>query len=82
MRPSRPIHVEDPANPTGNDLSDLLTSVWPELGGTAQSVLDTADSSGWEAVFGSVEDLSTNERVSRATMLTAAVERPTKPWRA
>jgi hypothetical protein len=76
------IHVEDPANPAGNDLSDLLSSVWPELRATAQSVLDTADTSGWEAVFGSVEDVSKSERVARATVLAAAVQRPTKPWRA
>jgi hypothetical protein len=78
----QPIHVEDPANPAGNDLSDLLTSVWPELRAIAQSVLDTADSSGWEAVFGSVEGVSKSERVARATVLAAAVERPNKPWRA
>jgi hypothetical protein len=78
----QPIHVEDPANPAGNDLDDLLTSVWPELRATAQSVLVATDNSGWEAVFGSVEDVSKNERVARATVLAAAVERPTKPWRA
>ena len=60
----QPIHVEDPANPAGNDLSDLLTSIWPELHATAQSVLDTADSAGWEAVFGSVKDVSKNEQIA------------------
>jgi hypothetical protein len=78
----QPIRVEDPANPAGNDLNDLLSSVWPELRAIAQSVLDTADSSGWEAVFGSVDDVSKSERVARATVLAAAVQRPTKPWRA
>jgi hypothetical protein len=78
----QPIHVEDPANPAGNDLSHLLSSVWPELRSTAQSVLDSANSSGWEAVFGGLEDVSKSERVARATVLAAAVQRPTKPWRA
>jgi hypothetical protein len=79
---AQPIHVEDPANPAGNDLSNLLTSVWPELRAIARSVLNAADSLGWGAVFGNVECVSKNERIARATVLAAAVERPTKPWRA
>jgi hypothetical protein len=78
----QPIHVEDPANPAGNDLSDLLSSVWPELRAAARSVLDMVDNSGWEAVFGSVEEVSKSERIARATVLAATVERPTKPWQA
>jgi hypothetical protein len=78
----QPINVEDPANPAGNDLDDLLSSVWPELRAAARSVLDTVERSGWGAVFGSVDDVSKGERLARATVLAAAVERPTKPWRA
>jgi hypothetical protein len=78
----QPIHVEDPANPAGNDLSDLLAGVWPELRSVAQSVLDAADSSGWEAVFGSVEEASKSERLARATVLASATPRPTRPWAA
>jgi hypothetical protein len=78
----QPIHVEDPANPAGNDLSDLLSSVWAELRAAARSVLDIVDRSGWEAVFGSVVEVSKSERIARATVLAATVERPTKPWRA
>jgi hypothetical protein len=77
-----PINVEDPANPAGNDLSDLLSSVWPELRAAAQSELDSVDRSGWEAVFGAVDEVSKSERIARATVLAAAVDRPTKPWRA
>jgi hypothetical protein len=59
----------------GNDLSHVLSSVWPELRSTAQSVLDSTNSSGWEAVFGGLEDVSKSERVARATVLAAAVQR-------
>ena len=76
------ITVEDPANPAGNDLSALLSGVWPELRATAQSVLDAVQRSGWEAVFGSVDHVSKSERIARATVLASAVERPTTPWRA
>jgi hypothetical protein len=78
----QPIHVEDPANPAGNDLSGLLSSVWPELRAVARSVLNTVDSSGWEAVFGRAEEASKSERIARATVLATAVQSPTKPWRA
>jgi len=75
------INVKDPANSAGNDLSGLLSSVWPELRTTAQSVLATAETSRWERVFGSVDDVSKGERVARATVLASSIERPTKPWR-
>jgi|SRR5882672_3294402 len=75
-----PIGVEDPANPSGNDLSGLLASVWPELSATAQSILSTVERSGWEAVFGPVETASKDELIARATVLAGTVERPTRPW--
>jgi hypothetical protein len=78
----QPINIEDPANPAGNDLSGLLSGVWPDLRAAAQSVLDTVERSGWEGVFGSVNNLSEGERVARATVLAGGIERPTKPWRA
>jgi hypothetical protein len=39
---SEPVAIEDPANPTGNDLSDLLNqTVWSELSSVATSTRDT-----------------------------------------
>jgi hypothetical protein len=49
------ITIEDPANPTGNDLSELFNaSVRLELSSNARRTLSQIESSGWESVFGPV----------------------------
>jgi len=49
--------VEDPANPSGNDLSDLLDeSVQARLRATASTSLLRLEESGWEAIFGELGD--------------------------
>ena len=74
--------VEDPANPTGNDLSEFLKSVWPELSARAKDTLDLIEQSGWEAVFGALEeDESQNQEKKSAFVRAAAtIVAPTKPW--
>jgi hypothetical protein len=62
------IPVEDPANPFGNDLSKLISDAWPDLLATARSVLDTIERSGWEAVFGTIDEVSKGQRIARATV--------------
>jgi hypothetical protein len=53
------ISIEDPANPTGNDLSELFNaSVKQELSSTARRTLELIEKSGWEAVFGTVPEKS------------------------
>lgn len=71
--------VEDPANPTGNDLSELFNAAKYELSAAARRTLDLIDSSGWEAVFGPVEEESTEENVA-ALRRAAAVATPTRAW--
>lgn len=57
---SDPIPVEDPANPSGNDLMPTLKGgTWSQLSTAASSALLTLDVSGWEAVFGAVEKKAT-----------------------
>ena len=47
------IQVEDPANPTGNDLSELFNSaIKHELSSIAARTLETIEKDGWEMVFG------------------------------
>ncbi len=81
-----PISVEDPANPTGNDLSPLLTAtIWSELQTAARTTLALiAGSGGWEAVFGPVpsgdENDSGNGKTSKLKHAAAAVVTPTRPW--
>ncbi len=47
------IQVEDPANPTGNDLSELFNSaIKHELSSIAARTLEIIEKDGWEMVFG------------------------------
>lgn len=74
--------IEDPSNPSGNDLSACLTDeLRDELSSTARDTLDTVDDSGWEAVFGKVEtEAKAAPRVQ--VLRSAAVSAPiaTRPW--
>ena len=75
------LSVEDPANPTGNDLSELFsTSTKSQLGAVARRTLDTISKSGWGTVFGSVESRSNMERVEVLERAAAAVMTPSRPW--
>jgi hypothetical protein len=47
------ITVEDPANPTGNNLAELFNeSVQLELSSAAARTLELIEREGWEKVFG------------------------------
>lgn len=72
--------VEDPANPTGNDLKPLLDDVRQRLSSAAATTLSLIESKGWEAVFGPIDDDDEGSR--RAALKAAAVHvaNPTKPW--
>lgn len=76
-----PVTIEDPANPTGNDVSGLLdATVWTTLSFAARATLDAIDRNGWESVFGAVEvptEAAHTERLQRAAA--ASVDK-TKPW--
>jgi len=73
--------VEDPANPSGNDLSDDFDdAVKSMLADAAAAALDLVEEGGWEAVYGRVTpvvpDLSRRAAIERA----AASAVPVKPW--
>jgi tRNA nucleotidyltransferase (CCA-adding enzyme) len=76
---TEPIAIEDPANPSGNDLSDLLNSaIWSELSSVARSTLSTLADQGWEAIFGRVS--SGDDGADKVKKAAAAVVVPTRPW--
>ncbi len=53
------ILIEDPANPTGNDLSELFNqTVRYELSSNAERTLELIEKSGWEQVFGAIPQKS------------------------
>ncbi|HWP56926.1 MAG TPA: nucleotidyltransferase [Candidatus Acidoferrales bacterium] len=73
--------VEDPANPSGNDLKPILDQARHRLSTAAATTLSLIENSGWEAVFGKIDENSDPE--GRKTALKAAAVRvvsPTKPW--
>jgi len=72
--------VEDPANPTGNDLTPLLKAEWSSLSAAAASTLASIDTTGWESVFGKVEEKAAADKVAALRSAAAAVSVPTKPW--
>jgi hypothetical protein len=76
------IKIEDPANPTGNDLSDLLNaSVKNELSQVAEPTLWNIENRGWESVFGPITKTQNNtHKVEILTSAVAGVSRPTRPW--
>lgn len=75
------VSVEDPANPTGNDLSELLNdNVKAELAAVARRTLSLIEESGWEAVFGPVDEKTATDRKENLIRAVAAVAAPSKPW--
>lgn len=75
------IAIEDPANPTGNDISDLLNStVRSDLSSVAARTLKTIEDKGWEGVFGSVEEKGKTQKIEILKRAAASVVIPTKPF--
>lgn len=73
--------VEDPANPTGNDLKPALDQFRSMLSSVARITLANIARSGWESVFGPEEE--DRDTVKAALVATAAAkpkEVGTKPW--
>jgi hypothetical protein len=65
------LYVEDPANPSGYDLSELLNeSVKMTLNLQARATLQLVDDAGWERVFGTVPE---EERAAALGRAAAAV---------
>jgi hypothetical protein len=74
------LSIEDPANPTGNDLSDLLSAtIRSDLSYISGVTLKAIEDSGWETVFGEIEK-NDDGKTARLKVAAAAVIKPTKPW--
>jgi hypothetical protein len=76
------LKIEDPANPTGNDLSHALSGrLRREISKIARNTLDAAAEHGWEHVFGAVDTKQTSvPRVQILRSAAAAAPVVTKPW--
>lgn len=76
-----PITIEDPANPSGNDLSQTVKDAWSLLSSFSDSTLRTIEDSGWEGVFGSVSrPESTSARIASLTQAASTASVSSRPW--
>jgi hypothetical protein len=76
------LHIEDPANPTGNDLSHALTDgLRKQMAKIAADTLDAVDEHGWEHVFGKLETKqAAYPRVQILRSAAGAAPIQTRPW--
>jgi hypothetical protein len=75
------ITIEDPANPTGNDLSDIWdTTVKQNLKYAATTTLQIIEQSGWDTVFGKVETVTDSQKSAAIIRSAATISNPAKPW--
>lgn len=77
------LSIEDPANPTGNDLSFALTDdLRDTLRDVAEDTLAAATDHGWEHVFGALPKASAAAlpRVAALTAAATAVSGAAPPW--
>ena len=77
-----PIKIEDPANPSGNDLMPLLNETWSELRSVAESSINGIEYSGWESVYGDISAYNSDDAVEKlaAAVHVAQKEQPIQPW--
>ncbi|MFI5165152.1 MAG: hypothetical protein ACHQQS_00870 [Thermoanaerobaculales bacterium] len=75
------LSVEDPANPTGNDLSELFDStVKRELQVAARDTLADIEEHGWESVYGPIEEPSEAAKREALQKAPAIMTGTAKPW--
>jgi hypothetical protein len=72
--------VEDPANPSGNDLTGYLDTVRSALANAASVTLTHVEADNWKAIFGKVQEDSKEERVASLGRIAATVTTREKPW--
>ncbi|MEO1017948.1 MAG: hypothetical protein AAFY56_09670 [Pseudomonadota bacterium] len=72
--------IEDPANPSGNDLSHMLNAnIVSDLRSVATMMLEQSERASWAASFGE-PDVTGPARVAVITSAAENVNAPTKPW--
>lgn len=75
------ISIEDPANPGGNDLSELLNdSIRSWLSSVAEGTLRLLRDAGWQEIFGPIEEMIEADKIGMLRQASVRVTTPTKPW--
>lgn len=81
LRDHTDFSVEDPANPEGNDLSELLNDGTKQLlRGYASSAMLLVDGENWENIFGPVEEMSGQKKIEAIKSASSGYSSPPKPW--
>jgi|ERR1051326_1276479 hypothetical protein len=75
------IKVEDPANPTGNDLSECFDqAVKSSLSSLARIALQYVEQDNWKGIFGEVKPASTAEKLAAVDIIIKQGGTSPKPW--
>jgi hypothetical protein len=75
------LQVKDPANPEGNDLSDLLDEkVRNELKSKAKDSLKLIEDDDWEGLYGEVPEAKEEEEKQKVERAAQLLQAPPKPW--
>jgi hypothetical protein len=73
--------IEDPANPGGNNLSEIFNdSIRQQLKFAAENALNSVENNGWEFLFGPIEEMSAAEKTATVQILVNREEKVQKPW--
>ena len=72
------IHIEDPANPTGNDLSSALDDARLQLSAVAASTLSHIDDGNFGSLFGDVEPVAASS--IPLVSVVSSVDEGSRPW--
>lgn len=74
------IKIEDPANPTGNDLSELFNSTTKSaLSSSAQRALASIEKEDWVNIFGEVDSGDKASKIQAINVISRSSNSP-KPW--
>lgn len=77
---SADITIEDPANPNGNDLTEVLNEgMRKQLSEAASRTLQTVENTGWESVLGASQ-MDKPKRAEALTRIAVATPVQVKPW--
>jgi hypothetical protein len=75
------LSVQDPANPNGNDLSDVMNDTTKTLlSSVAGNTLSRIETGGWETVFGPLEAPTEDEKREAIRSAPSVVTVRSKPW--
>ncbi len=78
---SNEIKIQDPANPLGNDLSDIWNPlIRIETATIARATLSSIKSFGWEGVLGKLPNPEVPSKIDALRGAARATSSPSKPW--